>query len=188
MRSNGDSNQIHVKLISMGDVEVGKSCLIKKYCEGKFVSDYITTIGIDYGVKKITMRNGTVLAINIFDLSGDDDYKTIRKDFIQDALGVIFVFDVNIKATFENIQKWENEATSKGVNLSKCVVLLIGNKTDVKNRREVQTSVGREYAKSKGYQYYETSAKQGTYVAETFENLFESLHSKAIEIRSRYFY
>lgn len=69
MKASNCSKKLHIKLISMGDVEVGKSCLIKKYCEGNFVNEYITTIGIDYGVKKVPF-NDTLVAINIFDLSG----------------------------------------------------------------------------------------------------------------------
>ena len=60
------TNKLSIKLISIGDVEVGKSCLIKRYCEGSFVSDYITTIGIDYGVKTVPF-NDSLVAINIFD-------------------------------------------------------------------------------------------------------------------------
>ena len=101
---------ILVKMIKMGDTEVWKSCLIKKYCEGNFVDDYVTTIGIDYGVKNEKVNKTTTLAVNSFDLSGDDDYKLIRKDFILDSLGVLFVYDCNISSTFDNISKWEKEA------------------------------------------------------------------------------
>ena len=83
--------------------------------------------------------------------------------------------------------QWK-EATSNGIDLRKSVVLLIGNKIDSKNKREVSTNVGRDYALARGYQYYETSAKTGSGVVNAFDNLFESLHSKAIDIRARYFY
>lgn len=57
----------------MGDTKVGKSCIIKRYCEGRFVQKYITTIGVDYGVKKVTV-SGRKVAVNFFDLSGSADY------------------------------------------------------------------------------------------------------------------
>ncbi len=60
------------------------------------------------------------------------------------------VYDVNIKATFDNLSKWESEITSNGIDLSKSVVLIIGNKTDTKTKKEVTTQVGKDYAKSKG--------------------------------------
>lgn len=101
---------------------------------------------------------------------------------------MLFIFDVNIKTTFDNISKWEKEAESSGLNLSKCCVLLIGNKLDVKGRREVNTKEAKEYAKNKGYAYFETSAKLGTGVNETFGYLFENMYNKAVEIRSRFVY
>ena len=70
-------NQVCFKITSVGNSEVGKSCLIKRYCEGRFVKRYISTIGVDYGVKKLTIKNQPI-SINFFDLSGNDDYRLIR--------------------------------------------------------------------------------------------------------------
>ncbi len=61
-------------MISIGDAKTGKSCIIKRYCEGKFVNKYITTIGVDYGVKKVSVNNKSV-AVNFFDISGSPDYE-----------------------------------------------------------------------------------------------------------------
>ena len=72
--------RIHLKMITLGDKMCGKSCFIKRYCEKKFESKYMPTIGIDYGVKKITLKE-IVLSINIFDTSGDETFHQLRKDF-----------------------------------------------------------------------------------------------------------
>jgi DnaJ family protein C protein 27 len=72
--------QVSFKIVSVGNSETGKSCLIKRYCEEKFVERYISTIGIDYGVKKLKIK-GQNIAINFFDMSGNDDYKLIRTEF-----------------------------------------------------------------------------------------------------------
>ena len=180
------SLKLHVKLISVGDVEVGKSSLIKRYCEGSFVSDYITTIGIDYGVKKVPF-NDTLVNINIFDLSGDDDYKPVRINYYKDSLGVLMVYDVNIKATFDSLPKWEKEAENNGLDLKKCIVVLMGNKTDIK-KREVKTEVAKEWAKGRGYYFYEGSAKSGQNITEAFKFLFEQMFNKTIDFRSKYIY
>jgi DnaJ homolog subfamily C member 27 len=76
--------QLLIKILTIGDPETGKSCLIKRFCEGRFVSRYIPTIGVDYGVKKMDIKNFKV-HVNFFDLSGEPDYLTISKDFIKDA-------------------------------------------------------------------------------------------------------
>ena len=73
-------SNLFFKIISVGNQECGKSCLIKRYCEGRFVKRYISTIGIDYGVKKLDCM-GYKVCINFFDLSGNDEYKGIRTDF-----------------------------------------------------------------------------------------------------------
>ena len=108
MKGNKIENKLAIKLISVSDVEVGKSCLIKRYCEGSFVKDYITTIGIDYGVKKVPF-NDCLVNINIFELSGDDDYKTVRMEYYRDSMGVLMVYDVNIQETFDSLGKWEKK-------------------------------------------------------------------------------
>lgn len=68
-------------------------------------------------------------------MSGDDDFKFIRKQFYVDAVGVVMVFDVNIKATFDSLSKWEKEVEANGLDLSKVVVIVLGNKIDKKKKR-----------------------------------------------------
>lgn len=101
-----EQNQILFKILSVGDSQTGKSCIIKKYCEGRFVQKYITTIGVDYGVKKMSLHNKQI-AINFFDLSGDEVYFDIVKEFFKDSQGVILVVDLTSKESFRNIRKWE---------------------------------------------------------------------------------
>jgi DnaJ family protein C protein 27 len=88
-----EGSQILLKLISVGDEKTGKSCIIKRYCEGRFVQKYITTIGVDYGVKKVTI-SGNKIAVNFFDLSGSPNYQEIRNNFFVDAQVVLLVFDL----------------------------------------------------------------------------------------------
>ena len=186
MKGNKIENKLAIKLISVGDVEVGKSCLIKRYCEGNFVKDYITTIGIDYGVKKVPF-NDCLVNINIFDLSGDDDYKLVRTDYYKDSIGVLMVYDVNIQETFDSLGKWEKEAEKNGLDLSKCVVVVLGNKTDLK-RKQVKTEMARDWAKGKGYKFFEASARTGINVNEAFKFLFDGMYNRTIENRSKYIY
>jgi small GTP-binding protein len=131
--------------------------------------------------------NDNILAINIFDFSGDNDYKAVRKTFYSDATCVVLVFDVNIKTTFESLSQWEKEAEVNGLDLKKSVVLLIGNKCDGK-KREVKTESAKELAKSRGYIYYETSAKNGTNINEAFKVLFDNVYNRIIDIRAKYIY
>lgn len=127
------------KIISVGNAEVGKSCLIKRYCEEKFVERYIQTIGIDYGVKKLKIKGQTV-AINFFDMSGNEDYKLIRSEFYQDACGCLMVFDLDNRDSFNSLVHWEDEMRKAGgVDMSRIKVVVCGNKCDTKGSREVKT-------------------------------------------------
>ena len=186
MKAAQTDNKLAIKLISVGDIEVGKSCLIKRYCEGSFVKDYITTIGIDYGVKKIPY-NDCLVNINIFDFSVFDDYKTVRYDYYEGSMGVLMVYDVNIQETFDSLERWEKEAAKNGLDLSKCVVAVLGNKIDIK-KRQVKTEVAKDWAKGRGYKFFEASAKTGINVNEAFKLLFEQMYKKTIENRAKYIY
>lgn len=127
------------KIISVGNAEVGKSCLIKRYCEEKFVDRYIQTIGIDYGVKKLKIKGQTV-AINFFDMSGNEDYKLIRTEFYADACGVLMVFDLDNRDSFNSLVHWEDEMRkSSGIDMSRVKIVVCGNKADIKGTREVKT-------------------------------------------------
>lgn len=125
--------QVCFKIISCGNSEVGKSCLIKRYCEEKFVERYISTIGIDYGVKKLKIK-GQPIAINFFDMSGNDDYKLIRTDFYQDASGVVMVFDVDNRDSYNSLIHWEDEMKKNGIDTNRVKVIVCGNKSDSKGR------------------------------------------------------
>ena len=102
-------------------------------------------------------------------------------------MGVLMVYDSNIKATFDSLVRWEKEAANNGLDISKCVVVVFGNKGDIK-KKEVKTEVAKEWAKGRGYMFYEGSAKSGANVNEAFKKLFEEMFQKTIENRAKYIY
>jgi len=174
---------ILIKVLSIGDPECGKSCLIKRYCEGRFVQRYIATIGVDYGVKKMTVQ-GRKTHVNFFDLSGQNDYAEIRAEFFKESQGVLMVFEVNDRKTFAGLTRWEREAKSNGLDLASVQVVVCGNKTDLPGR-EVNTSEGNKWASSRGYQYVETSANSGDGVSEVFDGLFARVISQFLADKQR---
>ena len=90
---------------------------------------YITTIGVDYGVKKVNI-SGRKVAVNFFDLSGSNDYEDIRNPFFEGAQVILLVFDLENRDSFNGLSKWEGTMKSYGVNLKDSVVVLVGNKND----------------------------------------------------------
>jgi len=161
-----------IKVISIGAGGCGKSCLIKRFCEERFVSKYIATIGVDYGVKPVQV-DGVDVRVNFWDLSGHGEFFEVRNEFYKDAQGILLVFDVCDRASFEDCDGWLTEASKYGTEPSGTPCILCGNKTD--KRRAVDESEGRDYAASRGMQYFETSAATGDNVEAMFSDLFEKV-------------
>jgi DnaJ homolog subfamily C member 27 len=164
------SAAVSLKITSVGNSEVGKSCLIKRYCEGRFVKRYISTIGVDYGVKKLTVKDVPV-SINFFDLSGNEDYKLIRTEFYEDTNGIMMVYDLENKDSFASLIHWEEEMKRFGVDMTRTKIIVCGNKCDNPGR-EVNVKDVVAWCKKRGYQHFETSANTAQNVQEAFESLF----------------
>ncbi|KAL3889874.1 hypothetical protein ACJMK2_002196 [Sinanodonta woodiana] len=168
---------VRIKIISMGNAETGKSCIIKRYCEKRFVHKYLATIGIDYGVTKVTVKDKDV-KVNIFDMAGHPIFYEVRNEFYQDTQGAILVYDVTDRASFEALDSWlaelrnemGNQAEADNIN-----IVVVANKID--RKRVVDETEGRLWADSKGYQYFETSAQTGQGINDIFQALFEGVVS-----------
>ncbi|KAI8925565.1 P-loop containing nucleoside triphosphate hydrolase protein [Entophlyctis helioformis] len=166
-----------LKILSMGDPGCGKSCLIKRYCEGRFVPEYVTTIGIDYGVKTVKYDSEEV-KVNFWDVGGDPVYFDIRNEFYKDTHGVMLVYDITSQAAYDNIEKWVAELRSyANTNVT---LFLVANKTDL-SPHAVTTSDGEAMAQKIGAKYFETSAVTGDGVADMFERLFLSASASQLQ-------
>lgn len=168
----GDNQILRIKIISMGDGGVGKSCMIKRYCEEKFVSKYISTIGIDYGVKPVSVA-GKDVRVNFWDLSGHPEFFDVRNEFYKDTQGAILIFDVSSRQSFEALETWIREAAKFGARTDELPVVVCGNKMD--KQRVVPETEGQAWARGHGFQYFETSAKTGANVEEAFTSLFSQV-------------
>ncbi|ELU13576.1 hypothetical protein CAPTEDRAFT_146879 [Capitella teleta] len=172
---NKKKQSIRIKIISMGNTEVGKSCIIKRYCEKRFVHKYLATIGIDYGVTKVSVNDRDV-KVNIFDMAGHPIFYEVRNEFYRDTQGVVLVYDVTNRASFEALESWLSEMKAEIGNpsdMDNIVFIVCANKTDQK--RQVEESDGRLWADAKGFHYFETSAQTGEGVNEMFQTMFESV-------------
>ncbi|XP_062344354.1 dnaJ homolog subfamily C member 27 [Cinclus cinclus] len=168
---------LRVKVISMGNAEVGKSCIIKRYCEKRFVSKYLATIGIDYGVTKVQIRDREI-KVNIFDMAGHPFFYEVRNEFYKDTQGVLLVYDVGSKESFDSLDSWlaemKQELGPHG-NLENVVVVVCANKVDSGKLRVVDESEGRLWAESRGFLYWETSAQSGEGIQEMFQSFYSSI-------------
>ncbi|GAB1297268.1 DnaJ homolog subfamily C member 27 [Apodemus speciosus] len=184
------AKSLRIKVISMGNAEVGKSCIIKRYCEKRFVSKYLATIGIDYGVTKasriILKRLATIevqvrdreIKVNIFDMAGHPFFFEVRNEFYKDTQGVILVYDVGQKESFDALDSWlaemKQELGPHG-NMDNVVFVVCANKIDCSKHRCIDESEGRLWAESKGFLYFETSAQTGEGINEMFQTFYMSI-------------
>lgn len=163
--------------MSLGDACVGKSCLIKRYCEKKFVAKYISTIGVDFGVRQV-QESGLETKVNFYDLSGSSEMSDVRREFHRESQGVMLVYDVNDTASFANLSRWMLEHRECGGSPS--IVVLCANKVDepAQAARKVSETEGRKYASAHGFIYMETSAKSGANVDAMFATIFKGIADK----------
>ena len=160
-----------VKIISLGCEGVGKSCIIKRYCEEQFVTKYITTIGIDYGVKLVMVKEQPV-KINFWDLSGNPEYFEIRNEFYSDAEGILMAFDINNRKSFIDLEAWRQEADQFGAPRG-IPVVVCANKTDMcRNQNNPIETEAEAWALKHGFTFWKTSANSGLNIVPMFEKLF----------------
>mmetsp|Transcript_6869 Transcript_6869/g.18435 ORF Transcript_6869/g.18435 Transcript_6869/m.18435 type:complete len:210 (-) Transcript_6869:768-1397(-) len=157
-----------IKVISLGDQAVGKSCLIKRYCEEKFIQKYVPTIGIDYGVKPYKLGDYEV-RVNLWDLAGAPDYAEVRNEFYKDTQGCILVYDVTNRACFEALEGWLKEAQDHGAE--NMVIVVAATKADNPTRK-VTEKEGRDWASQQGFPFFEVSSASGHAVRTMFATLF----------------
>ncbi|XP_071963077.1 dnaJ homolog subfamily C member 27-like [Antedon mediterranea] len=168
---------IRAKIISMGSTESGKSCIIKRYCEKRFVNKYLATIGIDYGVTKIRVKDRDV-KINIFDMAGHPIFYEVRNEFYKDTQGALLVYDITDRKSFEALEFWLTEMKQEigdPLYMDKIVFAVCANKIDKKSKRVVDELEGQLWADSKGFLYFEMSACSGEGINEMFNKLFDGV-------------
>jgi len=158
-----------IKLLLIGDSGVGKSCLLLRFSEDSFTSSFITTIGIDFKIKKILLDNKWI-KLQIWDTAGQERFRTITSAYYRGAMGILLVYDVTDEASFNNIRNWmKNIETHASSAVNK---ILVGNKCDIdESKRAVPYSKGQALANEFGIKFFETSAKSNINVEETFQSI-----------------
>ena len=161
------------KILLLGDWSVGKTCFLMRYTDNTFTDIHLSTVGIDYKLKSIALDNGENIKVQIWDTAGQDRYKSITKSYIKGANGIILIYDVTKRKTFEGIQNWVKQI--KEQVSSRVCVALVANKIDEKDKREVTEQEGIRLGKDIGYPFYESSAKDGINIDECFDNLIKQI-------------
>eukprot|EP01027_Heterolobosea_sp_BB2_P008070 GEZU01011984.1.p1 GENE.GEZU01011984.1~~GEZU01011984.1.p1 ORF type:complete len:201 (-),score=27.74 GEZU01011984.1:99-701(-) len=166
---SGENYDHLFKLLLVGDSGVGKSSLLLRFTDGVFDEDKEATIGVDFKVKFLNVK-GKRIKLTIWDTAGQERFRTLTSQYYRGAQGVILVYDVTRKETFDNLKNWLSEVEMYSTHPD-VVKLLVGNKIDVTDGREVTRKMGEEFARTNGMLFIEASAKTKAGVDQTFDEV-----------------
>ena len=156
------------KVLLLGNSDVGKSSLLLRYVDSVWNDAFVPTIGVDFKVKTLTINEKKV-KMQIWDTAGQERFRTVVSTYFRGAHGILLLYDVTNRDSFKNLESWliEIEKNAK----EKVLKILIGNKCDLTDDREITSDEGKAFALRNGMEFMETSAKMNTNVTEAFETL-----------------
>ncbi|XP_068690789.1 ras-related protein Rab-10-like [Montipora capricornis] len=167
------------KILLLGDAGVGKTSLMWRFSEDVFKRTYISTIGIDFKLRTIEME-GKRVRLQIWDTAGQERFHAISVSYYRSAMGIVLVYDITRRHSFENISKWLrniNEHAKDDV-----VKLLVGNKSDLEeNARAVKREEGEQLAEEYDMNFFETSAMENNCIEEAFQRIAKDIMEKIVE-------
>ncbi|KAL8712916.1 MAG: hypothetical protein Q9220_002774 [cf. Caloplaca sp. 1 TL-2023] len=171
--SVGYSNPLKkFKLVFLGEQSVGKTSLITRFMYDSFDNMYQATIGIDFLSKTMYLEDRTV-RLQLWDTAGQERFRSLIPSYIRDSSVAVVVYDISSLKSFQNTRKWVDDV--RGERGQDVIIVLVGNKTDLGDKREVTQSMGEEEAKRCGAIFVETSAKAGANVKGLFRRIAQAL-------------
>ena len=156
------------KVLLLGNSDVGKSSLLLRYVDSVWNDAFVPTIGVDFKVKTLNI-NDKKIKMQIWDTAGQERFRTVVATYFRGAHGILLLYDVTNKDSFKNLENWLIEIEKNAQE--KVLKILIGNKCDLTDDREITTVEGKAFALRNGMEFMETSAKMNTNVTEAFETL-----------------
>ena len=166
-----------IKLCIIGDSSVGKSNFLFKFIEGQFSPLHVATIGFDYKSRIITLPNfKKKVKLQIWDTAGQEKYMSVNKNLFQRVQGVILMYDITSRETFERLNIWLDIIKQMTNDIP---IVLVGNKLDLEDNendgRIIEYGEGEDFAKENDFDFFEVSAKNGTNVEKAFISIAEKI-------------
>ena len=164
------------KLIFLGDQSVGKSCILNRFMNDTFTEEYQATIGLDFQSKNVQIDNQDIHLL-LYDTAGQEKFRSLIPMYTRDANIILLVYDISSKESFLHLSDWLRDLTN--IKKEDVIFAVVGNKTDLDDRREVNSDEGENFAKEQDFLFAEVSAKTGEGFSELFyKNLFERIRTK----------
>ncbi|OMJ66404.1 hypothetical protein SteCoe_36761 [Stentor coeruleus] len=165
------------KIVLIGDSGVGKSNILSRFTRKEFNLESKTTIGVEFAQKSIEIE-GKIVRAQIWDTAGQERYRAITSAYYRGAVGALLVYDISKTTSFENVDKWLKELKDHAD--SQIVVLLTGNKADLKHLRAISTEEAATYSQKHHLAFIEISALDGTGVDKAFETVLNEIYQLTI--------
>ena len=161
-----------IKVTLLGNSGVGKTCIIKRYLDDEFSLEEQVTFSANFSQKEVTIGDKTVI-LDIWDTAGQEQYRSMGRNFYKDSYIVCLVYDITNKDSFEDLKNiWYNELITYGEKYT--VTAVVGNKSDCFEKEEVKEEEASNYAKSIKANYFKVSAKEGINIDSMFKTLAAS--------------
>ena len=174
------SEKYIIKILTLGDTTVGKTSIVLRYSDDKFLEDTtLSTIGIDFKIKKIN-KGGESIKVSIYDTAGQERFQNIIKHYYRGANGILLTYDISNHSSFEKLDFWYNDLKENVGDLNELFICLIGNKIDKENSREVTLEEANNFAKDKNLPYFEVSAKTGQGIKQLFDEVIKGSLTKLL--------
>lgn len=160
------------KLVFLGEQSVGKTSLITRFMYDSFDNTYQATIGIDFLSKTMYLDDRTV-RLQLWDTAGQERFRSLIPSYIRDSSVAVVVYDITNRTSFMNTSKWVDDV--RGERGNDVIIVLVGNKTDLNDKRQVTTEEGEKKAREYRVMFIETSAKAGYNVKSLFKRIAQAL-------------
>jgi small GTP-binding protein len=152
-----------LKIIIIGDSGVGKTSILLRYVRGVFDPETQMTLGVEFMTKTIEAKNHRI-QLQLWDTSGHELFRSVTRAYFRGSAGAFLVFDISNRDSFDHIDRSFHDV--KELARSDVVAVLMGNKSDKADEREVTREEAEQFAKERQMKYFETSAKTGSHVGE----------------------
>ena len=162
------------KIIILGNLSVGKTSILLRYVNDKFKENILSTIGVDFMDKLVDLGHKKI-NLQIWDTSGQEQYKSLAANFLRDTDGVFLVFDLTNDKSFDHIKTWLNDIKDYNEEVK---IIILGNKFDLSDKRKISNDVINNFVKKHNFKYFETSAKEGTNIKEAFKAMIDLFMEK----------
>jgi Ras-related protein Rab-7A len=160
-----------VKTLLLGDAGVGKTALLRQFVDRDFALSYRPTIGADFESKQMEL-NGSFITLQLWDTAGQERYRSLATAYYRGTEICVFVFDLTCAASFDSLNYWiDSFLNASSTSSSDFPLLLLGNKIDLADKREVTIDRAQAFAEERHLLFYEVSAKTSENVMQAFESV-----------------